>query len=57
MDIVTWLRTIADSIEKNNTDLVFPLLTKGENTPKKKGKQLNQHQIRHIRQIIHKEFF
>lgn len=56
-DIPTFLRTLADTIEKNKTDLVFPPLPKGKNTPRKKGLTLSIQQQKHIQSIIHKEFF
>lgn len=56
-DIAYILRSIADTIEKNNTDLVFPPLPKGKNTPRKKGLTLSIQQQKHIQSIIKKEFF
>lgn len=56
-DFVSMLRTLADNLEKNNSDLVFTPSSKGKTPPRKKGKTLSPQHLKDIKAIIHKEFF
>ena len=56
-DYVSVLRTLADKIEKNNIDLVF---TEQSNRPKKEKKPqkiIAPQQLKHIKDLIQKEFY